>query len=102
MSKCRALTPVASSLLCVIGWLLYTIRSTLAPFFIAFVLSYLLMPLVDLLESYRVNRLAAVAGVLMGVFAIVVIPLIYVARPFLSGAEGMGRVEFTQCIKCSK
>ncbi|MDP6041751.1 MAG: AI-2E family transporter [Candidatus Latescibacteria bacterium] len=77
------------SLLIVAGWLLYTIRSTLAPFVIAFVLSYLLMPLVDMLESHRVNRLGAVVGVLMTVFAIVVIPLIYVAPIIVQGAEDM-------------
>lgn len=77
------------SLLVVAGWLLYTIRSTLAPFAIAFVLSYLLMPLVDLLESHRVNRLGAVVGVLMTVFAIVVIPLIFVAPILVRGAEDM-------------
>lgn len=77
------------SLLVVVGWLLYTIRSTLAPFAIAFVLSYLLIPLVDLLESHRVNRLGAVVGVLMTVFAIVVIPLIVVAPIIVRGAEDM-------------
>ena len=45
------------SLIVVAAWLLYTIRGTLAPFFLAFVLSYLLMPLVDFLESHRLNRL---------------------------------------------
>ncbi len=72
-----------------VGWLLYTIRSTLAPFFLAFVLSYLLMPIVNFLESYRVHRLVAVVGVLMTVFAIVIIPLILVAPMIARGAEDM-------------
>ena len=70
-------------------WLLYTIRSTLAPFFIAFVLSYLLMPLVDLLESYRLNRLVAAAVVLVSVFAIVFIPLIVVMPVIVRSTEDM-------------
>ena len=77
------------SLIVVAAWLLYTIRSTLAPFFIAFVLSYLLMPLVDLLESYRLNRLVAAAVVLVSVFAIVFIPLIVVAPVIVRSTEDM-------------
>ena len=76
-------------LIAVVGWLLYTIRSTLAPFFLAFVLSYLLMPLVDFLESYRLNRLLAVVAVLMAVFAIVIIPLFVVAPMIARGAEDL-------------
>ena len=76
-------------LIAVVGWLLYTIRSTLAPFFLAFVLSYLLMPLVDFLESYRLNRLLAVVAVLMAVFAIVIIPIFVVAPMIARGAEDL-------------
>ncbi len=76
-------------LIVVMIWLLYTIRSTLVPFFIAFVLSYFLMPVVDFLESYRLNRLIAVVVVLLAVFAIVVIPLIVVAPMVVRGAEDM-------------
>ena len=76
-------------LIVVAVWLLYTIRSTLAPFFIAFVLSYLLMPLVDLLESYRLNRLVAAAVVLVSVFAIVFIPLIVVMPVIVRSTEDM-------------
>ena len=76
-------------LIAVVGWLLYTIRSTLAPFFLAFVLSYLLMPLVDFLESYRLNRLLAVVAVLMAVFAIVIIPLVVVAPMIARNTEDL-------------
>ena len=77
------------SLIVVAVWLLYTIRSTLVPFFIAFVLSYFLMPVVDFLESHRLNRLIAVVVVLLAVFAIVVIPLIVVAPMIVRGTEDM-------------
>ena len=76
-------------LIVVMVWLLYTIRSTLLPFFIAFVLSYFLMPVVDFLESHRLNRLIAVVVVLLAVFAIVVIPLIVVAPMIVRGTEDM-------------
>ena len=76
-------------LIVVMIWLLYTIRSTLVPFFIAFVLSYFLMPVVDFLESHRLNRLIAVVVVLLAVFAIVVIPLIVVAPMIVRGTEDM-------------
>ena len=76
-------------LIVVAVWLLYTIRSTLVPFFIAFVLSYFLMPVVDFLESHRLNRLIAVVVVLLAVFAIVVIPLIVVAPMIVRGTEDM-------------
>ena len=76
-------------LIVVAVWLLYTIRSTLVPFFIAFVLSYFLMPVVDFLESHRLNRLIAVAVVLLAVFAVVVIPLIVVAPMIVRGTEDM-------------
>ncbi len=76
-------------LIIVAVWLLYTIRSTLVPFFIAFVLSYFLMPVVDFLESHRLNRLIAVVVVLLAVFAIVVIPLIVVAPMIVRGTEDM-------------
>jgi predicted PurR-regulated permease PerM len=76
-------------LIVVAVWLLYTIRGTLVPFFLAFVLSYFLMPVVDFLESYRLNRLIAVVVVLLAVFAIVVIPLIVVAPMVVRGAEDM-------------
>ena len=76
-------------LIVVAVWLLYTIRGTLAPFFLAFVLSYLLMPLVDFLESHRLNRLVAVVVVLITVFATVVVPLIVIAPMIARGAEDM-------------
>lgn len=76
-------------LIVVMIWLLYTIRSTLVPFFVAFVLSYFLMPVVDFLESHRLNRLVAVVVVLLAVFAIVVIPLIVVAPMIVRGTEDM-------------
>ena len=44
---------LVAAILVIAGWVLYTIRGTLVPFGIAFVVSYLLMPVVDYLESQR-------------------------------------------------
>lgn len=76
-------------LIVVAVWLLYTIRGTLAPFFIAFVLSYLLMPLVDLLESHRLNRLVAVVVVLLALFAVVFVPITLVTPAIVQSAKKM-------------
>ena len=46
--------------LAVAGWLLYTIRGTLFPFAVAFILSYVLMPLVDRMEARGLNRMIGV------------------------------------------
>ena len=75
----------------VMGWLVYTIRGTLLPFVVAFVLSYILMPLVDYLESHRIHRLAAVAGVLLGITAILAVPVICGIPALLRGSEDMMR-----------
>lgn len=77
------------SVICIFAWLVYTIRSTLLPFGIAFVLSYLLMPLVDYLESHRVNRLISAVGVMGIVFAIVVVPLILVIPTLVIGTQDL-------------
>ena len=76
-------------LIVVAVWLLYTIRNTLAPFFLAFVLSYLLMPLVDLLESYRLNRLVAVVVVLLALFAMVFVPITMVMPEIVQSTKKM-------------
>ena len=76
-------------LIVVAVWLLYTIRGTLAPFFLAFVLSYLLMPLVDFLESHRLNRLIAVVVVLLALFAVVFVPITLVTPAIVQSTKKM-------------
>ena len=48
------------------AWLVYMIRQTLLPFGIAFFLSYVLMPLVDRLESRGMPRIAGVLVIYAG------------------------------------
>jgi predicted PurR-regulated permease PerM len=54
------------------GWLLYAIRQTLLPFGIAFFLSYVLMPLVDRMESRGVPRMVGVLVIYAGTIALLV------------------------------
>lgn len=63
--------------------LLYKVRTILGPFFLAFVLAYLLNPLVDWLERHRISRnksIAIVFTMIIAVLAIIIfliLPIIY-------------------------
>lgn len=71
------------------GWLLYTLRGVLAPVFFAFLIAYMLDPLVDrveesrLLRGKRIARAVGIAVLLVGVFAVaavlilVIVPMVY-------------------------
>jgi len=71
------------------GWILYTIRGTLMPFGIAFVLSYLLIPVVDYLESHRVNRMAGTALVLVSIIGIFVVSIVTFVPVLVTGMGDM-------------
>ncbi len=70
------------------GWLLYTLRGVLAPFFFAFLIAYVLDPIVDRVEEMplvRHSRLARGIGIgvlLVGVFAVTAI-LVFVVAPLV-------------------
>ena len=71
------------------GWLLYTLRGVLAPVFFAFLIAYMLDPLVDRVEASRllrhkpIARAVGIAVLLLGVFAVatfavfVIVPMVY-------------------------
>ncbi len=71
------------------AWLLYTLRGVLAPVFFAFLIAYMLDPLVDRIEQSRLlrsrsyGRAVGIAGILAGFFAIaavgifVIFPMVY-------------------------
>jgi predicted PurR-regulated permease PerM len=71
------------------GWILYTIRGTLMPFGIAFVLSYLLVPVVDYLESHRLNRMAGTGLVLLSIIGIFVISIVTFVPVLVTGMGDM-------------
>jgi len=71
------------------GWLLFTLRGVLAPVFFAFLIAYMLDPLVDRVEGSRllrgrpIGRAVGIAVLLLCVFAItafallVILPMVY-------------------------
>ena len=73
----------------VAGWLLYTIRGTLLPFVVAFVLSYILTPLVDHMESRGVSRILSVLIIYAGTLAVFVAVFILVDPILVQGVTDM-------------
>jgi predicted PurR-regulated permease PerM len=67
-----------------VGWLLFTLRGVLTPVFFAFLIAYMLDPLVDRIEQSRllrdrsIGRAVGIAVLLLGVFAIAVISLLVI------------------------
>ncbi|MBW1905523.1 MAG: hypothetical protein JRJ24_09490, partial [Deltaproteobacteria bacterium] len=67
------------------GWLLYTLRGVLAPVFFAFLIAYMLDPLVDRIEESRllrgkpIARAVGIAVLLVGVFAVAAVLILVVA-----------------------
>ncbi len=71
------------------AWLLYTLRGVLAPVFFAFLIAYMLDPLVDRIEESRLlqgrsyGRAVGIAVILVGFFVIaavgvlVIVPMVY-------------------------
>lgn len=63
--------------------ILFRVRAILGPFFLAFVLAYLLNPLVDILERFKISRNKAIALVFILIIAFfaaaffLIIPIIY-------------------------
>jgi predicted PurR-regulated permease PerM len=72
-----------------IGWLFYALRGVLAPVFFAFLIAYMLDPLVDRIEASRLlrgrtfARAVGIAVLLVGVFAVaafsilIILPMVY-------------------------
>ena len=67
------------------GWLLYTLRGVLAPVFFAFLIAYMLDPLVDRIEESRLlrgkpfARAVGIAVLLVGVFAVAAVLILVIA-----------------------
>ncbi|MEO5509304.1 MAG: AI-2E family transporter [Longimicrobiales bacterium] len=58
-------------------WLLRSLGSILAPFIVAFVIAYILHPVVDKLEKRGMPRLAAVAVLMVPILAAIVLVLVF-------------------------
>ena len=75
--------------LAVAGWLLYTIRGTLFPFAVAFIISYVLMPLVDRMEARGLNRMIGVLVIYASTLGTFVALFILVVPILLKGLDDM-------------
>ncbi len=68
------------------AWLLYTLRGVLAPVFFAFLIAYMLDPLVDRIEQSRLlkgrsyGRAVGIAVILAGFFVITVVGVIVIVH----------------------
>ena len=63
--------------------LLYLLRGVLLPLFFAFLLAYALDPFVDRLEAMKVPRALGALSVMAGIFAIIVLTLVFAIPLFL-------------------
>ena len=71
------------------AWVIYTIRGTLLPFGLAFVLSYILVPVVDYMESHRINRMASVAVVLISMLGLFILAVATFIPVLITGMGDM-------------
>ena len=57
-------------------WFVYTGRGGLAPFALAFILAYVLTPLVDRMEGRGLNRTSSILLIFLGVFTVLILGLV--------------------------
>ncbi len=82
-----------AGILAALFWLIYTVKSVLAPFVFAFVIAYFLNPLIShITNKHRLSRLTAVSIILSIFFAVftglcvILLPIIYAQTIELAGA----------------
>ncbi len=63
-----------------VGWFLYAIREILVPFILAFILSYVLNPLVDHMEGRGMSRGGSIALIFVGLIALGVVGFFTVGK----------------------
>ena len=62
--------------------LLFLVRSIIGPFIVAYVLAYLLNPLVERLEKYKIKRKLSIAFVFLGIIGVIALTL-FIILPVL-------------------
>ncbi len=72
-----------------VAWVIYSIRGTLLPFGLAFVLSYILVPVVDYMESHRIHRMASVTAVLVSIIGIFILAVATFMPVLITGMGDM-------------
>jgi predicted PurR-regulated permease PerM len=83
----RAVYIVGAILL--VGYVVYWLRGILTPIFLAFVIAYILDPVVDRLEAWRVPRPAGIAVVLGGVLGVLALFLALVLPGIAADVAGV-------------
>jgi predicted PurR-regulated permease PerM len=83
----RALYVVGALL--ITGFLVYWLRNIFTPIFLAFIIAYILDPLVDRLEAWKVPRPLAIAVVLGGTFGTIVVFLALVLPSIVAEVAGV-------------
>jgi predicted PurR-regulated permease PerM len=78
-----------AAFICAAAYVLWKARGTLAPVFIALILSYMLDPLVRRLSSRRLSRNTTILLLLLGVFAALVGILFYVIPTVVFEMQGL-------------
>ena len=97
--RCEIVLPRAAYVVGAIllgGYVVYWLRDVLTPIFLAFSLAYLLDPLVDRLEAWRVPRPAGIAIVLVGTLGAVALFLGLVVPGVAADVAGVIRELPTQ------
>jgi predicted PurR-regulated permease PerM len=79
---------VVVAILCV-GFVIYWLRGILTPILLAFVIAYVLDPLVDRLEAWRVPRVAGIAIVLSGALGVSALFLALVLPVIVTDVAGV-------------
>ena len=80
----------------VVGYVVYWLRGILTPIFLAFIIAYILDPVVDRLEAWKVPRPAGIAIVLGGVLGVLTLFLALILPGIASDVAGVAQELPTQ------
>jgi predicted PurR-regulated permease PerM len=86
---------VAGAIL-LVGYVVYWLRDVLTPIFLAFIIAYILDPVVDRLEAWKVPRPAGIAIVLSGVLGMLTLFLALILPGIASDVAGVAQELPTQ------
>ena len=68
----------------VLAWFIFTVRGVLGPFVLAFVLAYVLTPLVDHMEGRGLNRTSSILVIFLVTFGVLVFGLVTLGKKLAS------------------
>ncbi|MDI6827370.1 MAG: AI-2E family transporter, partial [Armatimonadota bacterium] len=85
------LTLAVIAALFLVGAFLWAIRGILPPFIIAFVIAWLLDPLIERLQKRGVSRIAAVAGVYVAFLALFILAIFFLVPVIVGQAQDLAK-----------